>query len=102
MYVVNLFIGETMKPQIKLLLTLKELGIRQREFARLAGENQGQLSMMINGKMFIDEHRKIKFARLLGKTVEDLFDEPASALRSAAPPGPELCYECRSKQDRYK
>jgi transcriptional regulator with XRE-family HTH domain len=57
----------------ELLRAIRENGLRQRDFARLVGEHESVISRIISGTWNIDQIRKIKFAKVLGKKPEDLF-----------------------------
>ena len=59
----------------KLLIAIREQGLRQRDFAKLIGEDETILSRVINGHWNPDELRKIKYAKALKMRVEDLFSE---------------------------
>ena len=58
----------------KLFKAIKEKGLTAREFSRLVGDDESYVSRIINGKWNIDEMRKIKYAKVLGKKVEALFE----------------------------
>ena len=61
------------RTNFEFLRAIREIGLRQREFAQLAGEHESVISRIINGTWNIDQMRKIKFSKILGKKPEDLF-----------------------------
>lgn len=61
------------RTNFELLQAIREKGLRQRGFAQLVGEHESVISRIINGTWNIDEMRKIKFAKVLGKNPDDLF-----------------------------
>lgn len=60
---------------IRLVVALKERGLKQRDFARLVGDHETMISRVVNGTWNLDEERKIRYARVLKKKPEDLFVE---------------------------
>jgi len=59
----------------ELLKSIKEEGLNQREFAQLVGEHESVISRIINGTWNIDQMRKIKFAKILGKKPDEIFSD---------------------------
>jgi transcriptional regulator with XRE-family HTH domain len=57
----------------ELLKAIREKGLRQRDFAHLAGEHESVISRIINGTWNVDRMRKIKYSKILGKKPEELF-----------------------------
>jgi hypothetical protein len=66
---------EEMKINVKLLSAIREKGLRQQDFALAVGDHYTFISRVINGWMNLDEERKAKYARTLGKNVEELFED---------------------------
>ena len=64
-----------MKPNLKLLVAIRERGMRQIDFARRVGDHRTFVSRVVNGWINLDESRKSKYAKVLGKTKEELFNE---------------------------
>ena len=62
-----------MQVNMKLLAAIREAGYRQRDFAGLVGEHESQVSMVINGRLNLDEKRKAMYAKVLDKSVQELF-----------------------------
>jgi len=60
-------------PNFELLRAIREKGLRQRDFAQLVGEHESVISRIINGTWNIDQMRKIKFAKILGKKPNEIF-----------------------------
>lgn len=60
---------------IRLVVALKERGLKQRDFARLVGDHETMISRVVNGTWNLDEERKIRYAKVLKKRPEDLFGE---------------------------
>jgi transcriptional regulator with XRE-family HTH domain len=52
---------------------LAERGLTQREFAQLAGENRAIVSLVVRGHRNLDKLRQVKWAKILGCRVEDIF-----------------------------
>lgn len=57
----------------ELLRAIREKGLRQRDFAKLVGDDPSIVSRIVNGIWIPDEMRKITYARVLGKKPEELF-----------------------------
>ena len=64
-----------MKQNIKLLAAIRECGFRQNDFARVVGDHETIISRVINGWHNLDDRRKAKYARALGKKPSELFDD---------------------------
>jgi len=63
------------KQNINLLSAIREKGMRQVDFAKVVGDHHTFLSRVINGWVNLDEGRKAKYARALGKKPAELFKE---------------------------
>lgn len=63
-----------MKQNLKLLIAIREGGMRQVDFAKAVGDHFTFVSRVINGWINLDDKRKAKYAKALGKPVEELFD----------------------------
>ena len=63
-----------MKQNLKLLSAIREKGMRQKDFAMAVGDHHTFISRVINGWVNLDFPRKIKYAKILGKKVNELFD----------------------------
>jgi hypothetical protein len=59
----------------ELLKSIRQMGLRQRGFAKLVGDHESVVSRIINGTWNADEVRKIKYARVLGKKPEEIFTD---------------------------
>ena len=59
----------------ELLKSIRQMGLRQRDFAKLVGDHESVVSRIINGIWNADKMRKIKYAKALGKRPEELFGE---------------------------
>lgn len=64
-----------MEQNLKLLIAIRERGMRQIDFARAVGDHFTFVSRVINGWTNLDDRRKGKYARALGKSVQELFGE---------------------------
>ena len=64
-----------MRQRLKLLTAIREKGLRQKDFAIAVGEHETTVSMVVTGKLNLDDVRKVKYARTLGKSVTDLFED---------------------------
>ena len=58
----------------ELLKAIKEAGMWQKDFARIVQDHPSIVSEIISGKRNPDEKRKVKYARVLGKKIDELFD----------------------------
>lgn len=63
------------KQNLKLLTAIREMNMRQRDFALLVGDNSSIVSMVINGWFNLDDRRQRRYARVLGKEVKELFED---------------------------
>ena len=64
-----------MKQNLKLLLAIRDKGLRQKDFAILVEDDPAIISRIINGSFLVDKMRKIKYAKALGMKPEELFGE---------------------------
>jgi hypothetical protein len=64
-----------MKQNINLLSAIRERGFRQVDFAKVVGDHHTFISRVINGWINLDDARKAKYARALGKKQSELFDD---------------------------
>jgi len=64
-----------MKPNIALLAAIREQGMRQVDFAKAVGDHFTFVSRVVNGWVNLDDQRKANYAKMLGKSVKDLFDK---------------------------
>ena len=64
-----------MKQNIKLLAAIRERGFRQIDFAKVVNDHHTFISRVINGWINLDERRKVKYARALGKKTTELFED---------------------------
>ena len=63
------------KTNVKLLAAIRERGFRQVDFAKVVGDHHTFVSRVINGWINLDEPRKAKYARALGKETSELYDD---------------------------
>lgn len=63
-----------MKQNLKLLTAIRQCGMRQNDFAKAVGDHFTFVSRVINGWINLDARRKAKYAKILGKEVDDLFE----------------------------
>jgi len=63
------------KTNVKLLSAIRERGFRQNDFAKAVGDHHTFISRVINGWINLDEARKARYARALGKKTTELFDD---------------------------
>ena len=63
------------KQNINLLSAIREKGMRQVDFAKAVGDHHTFISRVINGWVNLDEVRKAKYARALGKKSAELFKD---------------------------
>ena len=64
-----------MEQNLKLLIAIRERGMRQADFAKVVGDHFTFVSRVVNGWINLDDRRKAKYAMILGKTVQELFGE---------------------------
>jgi len=62
-----------MEQNLKLLTAIRERGMRQVDFAKAVGDHFTFVSRVVNGWINLDPARQEKYARVLGKPVEELF-----------------------------
>ena len=63
-----------MKQNLKFLTAIRERGMHKVDFAKAVRDQFTFVPRVINGGINLDEDRKSKYARALGKTVQELFD----------------------------
>jgi hypothetical protein len=63
-----------MRQNLKLLTAIRERGMRQVDFAKAVGDHFTFVSRVVNGWVNLDDQRKSKYADVLGKNVQELFD----------------------------
>jgi transcriptional regulator with XRE-family HTH domain len=61
-----------------LLKAIRCKGLRQKDFAKLVGDDPSVVSRIINGTWRPDEERKIRYAKALKCRPEDLFSAEVS------------------------
>ncbi len=59
---------------LKLLMAIRECGMRQSEFAKAVGDHFTFVSRVVNGWINLDDRRQQKYARVLKKQVKDIFN----------------------------
>jgi len=64
-----------MERNVKLKTAIWEKGLCQKDFARVVGDHHTFVSRVVNGWVNLDEARKIKYAKALGKKTEEVFSE---------------------------
>lgn len=64
-----------MKQNLRLLTAIRERGMRQVDFARIVGDHFTFVSRVINGWINLDDRRKARYAKTLGKSIQELFEE---------------------------
>jgi predicted XRE-type DNA-binding protein len=64
-----------MKENLNLLIAIRQVGIRQRDFAKLVGVNESIISSVINGRINLRASEKLKYARALKRKPEGIFPE---------------------------
>lgn len=62
-----------MEQNLKLLLAIREAGLRQRDFARRIKRGDAFISQVINGRMNLKETEKVQWAEVLGKKTDEVF-----------------------------
>ncbi len=62
-----------MEQNLKLLTAIRERGMRQVDFAKAVGDHFTFVSRVINGWVNLDERRKARYSKTLGKSVQELF-----------------------------
>ena len=63
-----------MEQNLKLLTAIRERGMRQVDFAKAVGDHSTFVSRVVNGWINLDESRKTKYAKILGKPVTEIFE----------------------------
>lgn len=56
-----------------LLMAMHDSGLRQRDFVRVAGDHESLISRVIIGVWNLDEILQTRYAKALGKRIEDFF-----------------------------
>ena len=64
-----------MEQNLKLLTAIRGCGMRQKDFAERVGDHFTFVSRVVNGWINLDDRRKAKYAKTLGKSVQELFGE---------------------------
>ena len=67
--------GCEMSVNQKLWAAIREKGLKQKDFARLVGDDPSIVSRIITGQYNVDELRMLRYARALGLKPEELFPE---------------------------
>ena len=62
-----------MEYKFKLFEAMRGANLRQRDFAKIIGESESKVSLVVNGKYNLSPAEQIKWARALGKPQEELF-----------------------------
>ena len=63
-----------MKPRARLWGAIREQGLTQAEFSRIVGDDPAIVSRIVTGQLIPSELRKIRYAKALNRTVEELFE----------------------------
>ena len=63
------------EPNLNLLLAIRKKGFRQVDLARMLNVHPSVVSNVIAGRWNLSIDQKERYAKALGKRVEDLFDE---------------------------
>jgi plasmid maintenance system antidote protein VapI len=61
--------------KFKLFEAIRKANMYQRDFARIIGEPESKVSLVVNGKYNLSQTEQIKWARILGQPQEKLFGE---------------------------
>ncbi|MFH1628476.1 MAG: helix-turn-helix transcriptional regulator [Pseudomonadota bacterium] len=64
-----------MQQNLNLLTAIRERGMRQVDFAKAVGDHFTFISRVVNGWVNLDENRKAKYAKVLGKPVQEIFEK---------------------------
>lgn len=56
-----------------LLMAMRDSGLRQRDFARVARDHESLISRVVNGAWNLDEILQTRYAKALGKRIENFF-----------------------------
>lgn len=64
-----------MRQNLRLLMAIRERGMRQVDFAKAVGDHFTFVSRVVNGWVNLDVKRKLKYAKVLGKPVKELFED---------------------------
>ena len=57
----------------ELFKAIRQKGLRQRDFAVIVGDDESVVSRIVNGVWVPDVERKLRYARALGKKVDEVF-----------------------------
>ena len=68
----------SLKQNLKLLVAIRENGLRQKAFAELVGDPPAYVSRICNGWMVVDDDRKKKYAKALNRRIEEIFPSRGS------------------------
>jgi cyanate lyase len=63
-----------MQQNLKLLTAIRERGMRWVDFAKAVGDHFTFVSRVVYGWVNLDDSRKSKYAKVLGKPVKELFN----------------------------
>ena len=61
--------------KFNLFEAIRKSGMYQRDFAKIVGEPESKVSLVVNGKYNLSQAEKVKWARVLGQPQEELFGE---------------------------
>ena len=61
------------KPNVKLLMAIRENGMRQNDFALKVGDHFTRVSRVVNGRENLDDRDQAKYAEVLNRRVEEIF-----------------------------
>lgn len=64
-----------LKPNLKLLMAIREAGLRQADFARIVRDHPSLVSRVVNGRVNLDPIEQARYARALRRRPEDLFED---------------------------
>lgn len=64
-----------MKQNLKLLVAIRERGLKQCEFAKKVGEDPSIVSRIIRGVWNPNDQQKTRYARTLRKSIRDIFGD---------------------------
>ena len=62
------------KKNLKLWMAIKEANLSQRKFSQIVDEEESHISKVVNGWMLIPDEKQEKWARVLGRKPEELFE----------------------------
>ena len=64
-----------MSSKFKLFEAIRKADMYQRDFAKIVGEPESKVSLVVNGKYNLSQAEQVKWARILGQPQEELFGE---------------------------